>query len=236
MIDASLARSRPISGLVSLWQSTIGKKYVMAITGLIWFGYLIVHLWGNLKIYAGPQYLNDYGGFLRAVGEPFFGFSQLLWVARIILIPAFVLHVYAAVELTARDRASRPRTYSMRKNLESTIASRTMIFGGLFIFLFVIYHLLDFTFGTVNPSFEEGNIYHNVVASFRVWPVALFYELAMLAVGLHLLHGIWSAFQTLGWNTARTNGLIRNFAAFWAVLLTVGNLSIPVAVLAGVVR
>ena len=235
MIDASLARSRPISGLASLWHSTIGKKYVMAITGLIWFGYLVVHLWGNLKIYAGPQFLNDYGAFLRTVGEPFFGVSQLLWLARIILIPAFVLHVYAAVQLTTRDIKSRPQRYSVRKNLESTFASRTMIYGGIFILLFVIYHLLDFTFGTVNPSFQEGNIYHNVVASFRVWPVALFYELAMLAVGLHLFHGVWSTFQTLGWNTARTNRLIRNFAAFCAVVLTLGNMSIPLAVLTGVV-
>jgi succinate dehydrogenase / fumarate reductase cytochrome b subunit len=236
MIDASLARSRPITGLTSLWRSTIGKKYVMAITGLIWFGYLILHLWGNLKIYAGPPFLNEYGGFLRTVGEPFFGFSQLLWVARIILIPAFVLHVWSAVELTTRDRASRPQRYSIRKNLESTIASRTMIYGGIFIFLFLIYHLLDFTFGTVNPSYQEGNIYHNVVASFSVLPVAIFYVLAMLAVGLHLFHGVWSMFQTLGWNTARANRLIRNFATFCALALTVGNISIPLAVLFGFVR
>src|SRR5919206_194345 len=232
----SLARSRPVTGLTSLWRSTIGKKYVMAVTGLIWFGYLIAHLWGNLKIYAGPTFLNDYGGFLRTVGEPFFGFSQLLWLVRIVLIPAFVVHVWAAISLTARDRASRPKTYSMRKNLESTIASRTMIWGGLFILLFVIYHVLDFTFGTVNPSFEESNIYHNVVASFTVWPVALFYVLAMIAVGMHLWHGIWSMFQTLGLNTARSNRLIRNVATFFALLLTLGNISIPLAVLTGFVR
>ena len=231
----SLARSRPISGLASLWRSTIGKKYVMAVTGLIWFGYLIAHLWGNLKIYAGPQFLNDYGGFLRTVGEPLFGFSQLLWVARIILIPAFIIHILAAIQLKTRDNASRPRAYAMRRNLESTWASRTMIWGGLFILLFVIYHVLDLTFGTVNPSFEEGNIYHNVVASFRLWPVALLYVLAMIAVGMHLWHGIWSMFQTLGLNTARSNRLIRNIATFFAVLLTIGNISIPLAVLTGFV-
>jgi succinate dehydrogenase cytochrome b subunit len=236
MIDASLARSRPITGLTSLWRSTIGKKYVMAVSGLIWFGYLIVHLWGNLKIYAGPTFLNDYGGFLRTVGEPFFGFSQLLWVARIILIPAFIIHVWAAIQLTTRDNASRPTRYSMRKNLESTFASRTMIYGGLFILLFVIYHLLDFTFGTVNPSFEDGNIYHNVIASFHQPIVVVFYVLAMIAVGLHLWHGVWSLFQTLGWNTARANRLIRNFATFAAVLLTLGNISIPIAVLTGFVK
>jgi succinate dehydrogenase / fumarate reductase cytochrome b subunit len=236
MLDASVARSRPLTGLTSLWRSTIGKKYVMAVTGLIWFGYLIVHLWGNLKIYAGPSYLNDYGDFLRTVGEPFFGFSQLLWVARIILIPAFVIHVWAAAQLTTRDSASRPIRYSVRKNLESTFASRTMIYGGVFILLFVIYHLLDFTFGTVNPSYQDGNIYHNVVASFRQPIVVLFYVLAMIAVGLHLWHGVWSLFQTLGWNTTRTNRFLRNFATFAAVVLTLGNISIPLAVLAGFVR
>jgi len=236
MINASLARPRPITGLVSLWRSTIGKKYVMAITGLIWFGYLIVHLWGNLKIYAGADFLNDYGVFLRSVGEPFFGASQILWVARIVLIPAFVIHMWAAIQLTARDRASRPTAYATRKNLESTLASRTMIWGGLFIVLFVIYHLLDFTFGTLNPSFQEGNIYHNVVASFRLWPVVVFYVLAMLAVGLHLFHGVWSLFQTLGWNSQRSNRWIRNFATFAALALTVGNISIPLAVLFGAVK
>src|SRR3954454_14400392 len=117
MIDASLARSRPISGLASLWRSTIGKKYVMAITGLIWFGYLILHLWGNLKIYAGALYLDDYAGWLRTVGDPLFGYAQILWVASIILIPAFILHVWAAVPHTNRGLASRPQRYSVRKNV-----------------------------------------------------------------------------------------------------------------------
>jgi succinate dehydrogenase / fumarate reductase cytochrome b subunit len=110
-----------------------------------------------------------------------------------------------------------------------------MIFGGIFILLFLIYHLLDFTFGGLNPSFQEGNVYHNVVASFQRWPVVLFYELAMLAVGLHLFHGIWSTFQTLGWNTARTTRGMRNVAAASAVLLTLGNMSIPLAVFTGIV-
>src|SRR6516165_3463554 len=109
MLDASLARSRPINGLGSLWRSTIGKKYVMAISGLIWFGYLILHLWGNLKIFAGATFLNDYASFLRTVGEPFFSYSVLLWIVRLVLIPAFIIHMWAAISLTNRDRASRPR-------------------------------------------------------------------------------------------------------------------------------
>jgi succinate dehydrogenase / fumarate reductase cytochrome b subunit len=236
MLDASLARSRPITSLASLWHSTVGKKYVMAITGLIWFGYLILHLWGNLKIFAGPTFLNDYAAWLRTVGDPLFGFSQILWLVRIILIPAFIVHMWAAISLTTRDRASRPQRYALRKNVESTFASRTMIYGGVFIVLFVIYHLLDFTFGQANPSYQEGNVYHNVVASFQRWPVVLFYILAMIAVGLHLLHGVWSLFQTLGWNTTRANRGIRNFATFAALVLTLGNISIPLAVLAGVIK
>ncbi len=235
MINAPLARNGPITGLTTVWRSTIGKKFVMAVTGLIWFGYLIAHLWGNLKIYAGPSYLNEYGGFLRTVGGPLFGPSQLLWVARIILIPAFAVHILAAVQIKQRDIAGRPRAYARRRNLESTIASRTMLWGGLFILLFVMYHVLDFTFGTVNPSYEEGNIYHNVVASFRILPVAVFYVLAMLAVALHLFHGIWSSFQTLGLNTTRSNRLVRNLAIIFSLALTAGNISIPVAVLFGVV-
>jgi succinate dehydrogenase / fumarate reductase, cytochrome b subunit len=236
MVDTSLTRTRPASGMRALWHTSIGKKFVMAVTGLIWFGYLIAHLWGNLKIYAGPNYLNEYGAFLRTVGEPLFGSSQLLWLARIVLIPALAMHVITALQLTQRDRRSRPHGYAVRKNLESTLASRTMIWGGLVILFFIIYHVLDLTFGTFNPSFEEGNIYHNVVASFRMWYVALFYMLAMLAVGMHLFHGLWSMFQTLGLNTARSTRLIRNGAICFAVALTIGNLSIPVAVLFGVVK
>jgi succinate dehydrogenase / fumarate reductase cytochrome b subunit len=230
------ARVRPISGVVSLWQSTIGKKYVMAVTGLIWFGYIVLHLWGNLKIYAGADILNGYGGFLRTVGEPLFGFSQILWFLRLILIPAFVIHIVAALQLHKRAMASRPRNYAVRRNQESTIASRTMIYGGAFILLFVIYHVLDLTLGTVNPSFQEGNIYHNVQASFHVLPVVVFYVLAMIAVGLHLHHGIWSTFQTLGWTTPGSTRLIRNIAVVAALLLTVGNISIPIAVLTGLVK
>jgi succinate dehydrogenase / fumarate reductase cytochrome b subunit len=236
MSNATLIRPRPSSGLPLVWGSAVGKKYVMAITGLIWFGYLILHLWGNLKIYAGAASLNEYGAFLRVVGEPVFGHSQLLWLVRAILIPAFILHVWAVVQLKSQDLASRPRGYAARRNLQSTLASRTMLLGGVVILLFVIYHLLDFTFGTVNPSFEEGAPYHNVVASLRVWPVAVFYVVAMLAVGLHLWHGIWSMFQTLGWNTARSTRTVRNAATAIALILTLGNVSIPLAVLSGVVR
>lgn len=236
MGNISVARVRPIAGPISLWQTSVGKKYVMAVTGLIWFLYLILHLWGNLKIYASVESINTYALFLRTVGAPVFGYAQLLWLVRLILIPAFILHVVAAIQLKRQDRAARPRAYDRIRYREATPASRTMIWGGLLILFFVIYHLLDFTFGTVNPSFEEGNVYHNVVASFRLWYVSLFYLLALIAVGMHLSHGLWSSLQTLGFNSSRSTRLIRNLAILFAVVLTVGNISIPLAVLTGIVK
>jgi succinate dehydrogenase / fumarate reductase, cytochrome b subunit len=236
MIDSSLARSRPVSGLLSLWHTTVGKKFVMAICGLIWFGYLILHLWGNLKIYAGASYINAYGEFLRQVGDPFFQNSQLLWLARIILIPALILHIIAATQLKQRDLASRPRGYAKWRPLESTWASRTMLWGGIFILLFIIWHVLDLTLGAVNPGFVEGQIYHNEILSFSRPIVSLFYVLAVIAVGFHLWHGIWSSWQTLGLNSRRSSRLVRNLATLIAVVLTVLNISIPIAVFTGFIH
>jgi succinate dehydrogenase / fumarate reductase cytochrome b subunit len=207
----------------------------MAVTGMIWFGYLVMHLWGNLKIYAGPAFINEYGHFLRVVLEPFFGYSGLLWLVRLVLIPSFILHFVAAFQLVARTEASRPHRYAMRRNMESTLASRTMIWGGIAILVFVVFHVLDLTLGTVNPGFVEGDVHRNVVASFSRPIVVLVYELAMVAVGMHLLHGLWSMFQTLGLNSSRSNKLLRNLATFTAILLTLGNMSIPIAVLLGYV-
>ena len=233
-----VARSRPITGLASLWRSTIGKKYVMAITGLIWFGYLIVHLWGNLKIYAGPVFLNTYGDWLRIVGEPFFGYSQFLWMARIILIPAFVVHVWAAVQLTSQ-RPGQPSAPLLRcaRTWNRPSPSRTMIYGGA-----VHPAVRDLPPARLHVRHGQSRASRRATSTTTSSPAfsagrsVLFYELAMIAVGLHLFHGIWSTFQTLGWNTARTNRGVRNLATFFAVLLTVGNISIPLAVLTGVVK
>jgi len=236
MSTPSLARARPLAKPASFWETSVGKKYIMAGTGVIWFLFLILHLWGNLHIYSGATYINDYAGFLRTVGEPFFGYSQLLWLTRILLAPALIVHAILAIQVKRQDAVGRPRGYAVRKNLQSTFASRTMIWGGVVIVLFLIYHLLDFTFGVVNPSYEPGNVYHNVIASFSLWPVSLFYILAMVAIGFHLYHGIWSTFQTLGLNSSRTTRFIRNLATFCALVLAIGNISIPVAVLTGIVQ
>jgi succinate dehydrogenase / fumarate reductase cytochrome b subunit len=233
---ASVGRRRPLVGLLGLWQTTIGKKVVMAVTGFILFGYVLLHMWGNLKIYYGREAINHYGVFLRAVGDPLFANEQLLWLVRAVLLVAVVLHIWAVVTLWQRDRAARPVGYRTRKDVQASYAALTMRWGGIVILLFVVFHVLDLTTGTANPAFHHGDIYNNIVASFSRWWVSLFYIVAMLALGLHLYHGLWSMFQTLGLNTRRSNRLWRNVAIAAAVVIVAGNISVPIAVLAGLLR
>jgi succinate dehydrogenase / fumarate reductase cytochrome b subunit len=226
---------------LTLYRSTIGKKVIMAVTGLILVGFVVVHMVGNLKIYTGAEHLNAYAGFLRTVGEPIFPHETLLWLVRIVLLASVGLHIWTATELTMLDRASRPQRYAVKKATTS-YAARTMRWGGVIILLFVVYHILHFTLGQVgyapgvfqpedpNSGFQT---YANVVNGFRSWLVSLFYILAMGAVALHLYHGVWSMFQTLGWNSKKWNGLLRGLAMVTAVAVFVGNVSIPIAVLAG---
>lgn len=237
---STATRFRPITGLVALWESTIGKKFVMAITGIILFGYVVLHLWGNLKIFDGAKTINNWGVFLRVFGDPVFARSQVLWLIRVFLGVCLLLHIVAAYQLTRRDWASRPIGYAKWKSQESTYASRTMRWGGIFILLFIIYHMLDLTTGTLHPSnygaFQEGQIYSNLVGDFRNWFIALIYVLAVSVLGLHLFHGIWSFFQTLGLNNSRSNRMWRNLATIVAVVLTIGNIAIPVSVLTGIIK
>lgn len=224
---------------LALYRSTIGKKVVMALTGLILVGFVVAHMVGNLKIYLGPEAINEYGHFLREVGEPLFPRETLLWIARLVLLGSVGLHIVAATQLTILDRASRPQRYAYQKPQQATYASLTMRYGGLIILLFVIYHILHFTVGAVGYSgarFIEGDVYHNVIAGFSVWYVSAFYIAAMVALGLHLYHGVWSMFQTLGWNNRKWNNSLRGLAVAIAVAVVVGNISIPVAVLTGMLR
>jgi succinate dehydrogenase / fumarate reductase cytochrome b subunit len=238
-----------MSWFTDLYRSAVGKKAVMAVTGVILFGFVVVHMIGNLKIFEAGQfdvyrdgaykpmrYLDAYGYFLRHVGEPFVPAYTLLWIFRIVLLVAVVLHIWAAWQVTRMSQAARPREYASRPKIHTTYASRTMRWGGVIILLFVIYHLLHFTTGTVHPDFQEGNVYHNVVTGFRVWYVSLFYIVAQVALGLHLYHGLWSMFQSLGWNHPRFNRWRNGFAHAFAWIITLGNISFPLAVLAGWVR
>ena len=213
------------------WNSTIGRKIVMAVTGLILFGFVLAHLAGNLQLYLGPDAINAYGVFLRQVLH-----GAGLWIARAVLLVAVVLHIWSAASLTRTSRAARPVGYRSFRPRESTYASRTMRWGGVIVLLFVIYHLLHFTFGTVHPSFVPGDVYHNMVAGFQVGWVSAFYIVAMLALGLHLRHGLWSMFQTLGVAHPRYERCAKAFAAVFATVIVLGNISFPIAVLAGWVR
>src|SRR5213596_211076 len=216
--------------------SLVGQKAVMAVTGVILFLFVVGHLLGNLKIFEGPEAFNAYAEGLRTVGAPFFGRGWLLWIARIVLIVAVLAHIWAAIGTSRASWRARPVGYRRLEPVETTYAARTMRWGGVLIFLYVVYHLLDFTFGRVNPSFVPGDVYHNVIASFRAWPVSAGYGVAMVVVGLHVYHGLWSAFQTLGLNRPPTVRWRRGVAGMVAGLITAGYIAIPVAVLAGVLR
>jgi len=217
---------------VTLYRSTIGKKVVMALSGLILVGFVVAHMAGNLKIFQGAEKINAYGVFLREVGDPILGHEQALWIARLVLLAAVGLHIVAAYQLTRLDQASRPVAYA-RKKRQTSYASRTLRWGGVIILLFIIYHLLHFTTGQAHPDFREGDVYHNVVVGFQYWYVSAFYIAAMIALGFHLYHGVWSMFQTLGLNSVRYNSLLRGVAVVTALAVVLGNISIPIAVLAG---
>jgi succinate dehydrogenase / fumarate reductase cytochrome b subunit len=213
-----------MAAAVTLYRSSLGKKFVMAVTGIILFGFVFVHMIGNLKIYQGEEKLNAYAVFLREVGGPIFAHEQLLWILRLLLLAAVGLHIAAAYQLTRMSQRGRPVAYARRRDVQASYASRTMRWGGVIILLFVIYHVV------------KENVYRNVISAFQIWYVSAFYILAMLALGLHMYHGLWSMWQSLGLSNKRINGLIRGGATVFTVITVLGNVSIPIAVLAGFLR
>jgi succinate dehydrogenase / fumarate reductase, cytochrome b subunit len=217
-------------------RSLVGMKALMAVTGVILFLFVVGHLLGNLKVFQGAEHFNAYAEGLRTVGAPFFARGQVLWAVRLVLLASVGLHVWAAVAVTLASWQARPVEYHQLELIETTYAARTMRWGGVLILLYVVYHLLDLTFGAANPSFVPGDAYHNLVASLRRWPAALAYIGAVSVVGFHIQHGLWSAFQTLGVNRPPTPQWRRGVAGAIAALITAGYIAIPVAVLAGVVR
>jgi succinate dehydrogenase / fumarate reductase cytochrome b subunit len=226
---------------LSLYRSSIGKKIVMAVTGFLLVLFVFIHMLGNLKIYAGPtegHYKIDvYGEWLREMGYPVLGHEQGLWIFRIGLLVLAVLHVWSALAVWRMSRAARPVDYRKRESVASTWGSRTMRVGGLILLAFIVFHILHFTTGTIDPSgtFRHGEVHANMVAGFEVWWVSLFYIVAMIFLGLHLYHGIWSAFQTLGVANPRHKHWRRSLAVAVAVIVTLGNISIPLAILFGIV-
>jgi succinate dehydrogenase / fumarate reductase cytochrome b subunit len=235
---AAPAETRTSSWFLSFYRSSIGKKAIMAVTGVFLFGWVFAHMVGNLKMYLGPEHYNEYAAWLRVMGAPAMPHSTLLWVTRIALIVAVWLHIQAATELTLMNKAARPIDYSERENVVASYAARTMRWGGIIILLFVIYHLMHLTFGVprVHPDFIENDPYHNVVAGFQQWWASAIYIIANVALGLHLYHGLWSMFNSLGLNHPKFNPWKRNFAIAFALIVSLANISFPVAVLIGVVR
>lgn len=224
--------------VLKLWSSTVGKKILMASTGVILILFVIGHMVGNLKIYMGPAAFNHYAEGLRTFGAPFFARGQLLWLIRLGLVACVLVHIIAAVQLWLRKRAARPigyRKYDLGELVFSN-ASRTMVWGGVALFCFVTFHLMHLTWGNVHPDFIPGDAYHNFVRGFQSLPVSIAYSAAMIPLGLHLYHGIWSMLQTLGANNDKYNHVRRPVAAGIALLVTLGNISFPVAVLAGLVK
>jgi succinate dehydrogenase cytochrome b subunit len=229
----------PQNRLFALWASAIGKKIVMAVSGAVLILFVIAHMAGNLKIFSGPTEINDYSRFLREVAYPELAYGQLLWIVRIVLLTCAVLHITAAVQLTRMNWKARPVGYDTRKDVETTWGALTMRWGGLLLAVFIIFHLLHFTAGLAGfqpGQFEHLMVYQNVVAGFSVWPISLFYIVSMLALCLHLDHGIWSMLQTLGWVTVDNTKSLRVFSRIVAILIFAGFISVPISVLAGWVR
>ena len=221
----------------ALFRTTIGLKITMALSGVVWVGFVIGHMLGNLKVYQGSEAFNHYAEGLRVFGDPFLAREQALWIARIVLIAALVVHVGSAWTLSRRSRAARDVEYRKREGIEFSRASRTMRWGGVALLAFIVYHILHFTLGTVHQDFVPGDAYHNLVAGFQRWPVSALYMAAMVALGLHLYHGTWSAFQTLGFGDGQDHERRwhRRLALAVALVVALGNLTFPVAVLTGIV-
>jgi succinate dehydrogenase / fumarate reductase cytochrome b subunit len=230
----SLATRTP----AALWRTSVGKKAVMAVTGVILILFVIAHMVGNFKVFLGATHFDEYSDFLRTIGYPILGRSWYLWLQRAGLIAAVVLHMTAAYQLTVMARRARPLRYQHTDHVAATYAARTMRWGGVIIMLFAIYHILDLTTGQLNPAADKQHPYANVVADFAAsrWYVTLFYALAILAIGFHLRHGIFSAVRTLGQQTQRGQRRARAAALAIAVVLCAGYLSVPFAVLTGLVR
>ncbi len=220
-----------------LYQTAVGKKWVMAVTGIMIMGFVLVHMIGNLHMYEGPERFNAYGEALRDLGGHLIPRTWALWGLRLGLITAFFLHIHSAATLTIMNRKARPQGYQApRHYAAANFASRSMRATGVIILLYLIFHLGDLTWGWfLGDDYIRGDVYNNVTRSLSNIPIAIIYILANIAVAVHLYHGAWSMFQSLGWNNPKLNAARRLFATGFAGLILVGNLSFPILNLAGVV-
>jgi succinate dehydrogenase / fumarate reductase, cytochrome b subunit len=206
------------------WNTTAGKKAVMAVSGVVLAGFVTAHLLGNLQIFMGPDQFNGYARTLRRLPE-------LVWSVRVVLLVMVLLHIWSSIQLAVIKSEARPQGYVRHKSAGSSYASRTMYMSGPIIAAFVVYHLMEFTFGVGGTPYDPFDAYGNVIAGFRSIPVSLFYILAMALLCLHLRHGLWSILQTLGFTHPRHTPRIKALSAAVAFLIFLGFISIPVAVL-----
>ncbi len=217
--------------------SSVQLKVVMAVSGAVMFGYLVLHMIGNLKIFFGQESLDLYAEWLRVVGEPAVPEQTVLWIVRVALLASVIGHIVAATVLARRAAKARPVKYAVANKVAGSYATRTMRWGGVIIALFVVYHILDLTTGTLNPNGQYGEVYANLVADFAPerWYVTLFYVLSIVAVTLHLRHGLWSALQTVGRTSERNRRVVRGVSTGVAVVLGVGFLAVPLSISFGLV-
>jgi succinate dehydrogenase / fumarate reductase cytochrome b subunit len=223
-----------------IYRTSIGKKVLMAVTGVYLVLWVIGHMLGNLKVWLSPKEINSYSAFLRRMGDPIFPHTWLLWIIRILLIVALVVHVYLAVDLSVRSRRARQVRYHHPEHVQADvieIPAVTMRWGGLAVGLFIIFHLAHLTWGWIHPGYTyvRGSVYQNVVGSFNQWWLVILYVAAMFALALHLYHGTWSMFQTFGANNRRWDPIVRRTAGTVAVVVFLGFISVPLGVLGGVI-
>jgi succinate dehydrogenase / fumarate reductase cytochrome b subunit len=215
--------------------NSVVKKVVMAVSGIIMLLYLIAHMIGNLKVFTGRESFNHYSEWIRTIGEPAVPAQTTLWIIRVVLLVAVVAHFWAAVSLWRQARRARPQRYVTKKPVAQSYASRTMRWGGVIVLLFIIWHILDLTVGAVNPDGADTTPYDRLVASFSNPFITAFYVLALILLGMHLRHGIWSATQTLGQSNRRRERTVNAFAIVFSTALTAGFLLVPFSVLFGLV-
>jgi succinate dehydrogenase / fumarate reductase cytochrome b subunit len=221
---------------VEFYRSAVGKKWVMALTGIMIMGFVAGHAFGNIKVYFGAESFNHSGEFLREMLVPLLPRTWFLWLFRGGLITAFALHIHAAYGLTRMNGRANAGGYQQSRDWQAaTAASRSMRWTGIIIGLFILFHLADLTWGTVNPDFVRGDVYRNFVATFSRPPVAIIYIIANIALGIHLFHGAWSMFQSLGLNNPKWNSWRKSFAVGFAALITAVNIMFPISVLTGLV-
>lgn len=225
-------------GVINLYRTSIGKKVIMAITGLIGIGFVILHMYGNLKVFGGPEYFNAYSEGLRGLGAPIFGHTHLIWIGRLVLLAAVVLHVWAAWSLYQESTHARAVKYIKHTKIQASVAALYIRVGGVILLIFIIFHLMHFTWGVpgIHPDFSETDVYRNLVVGFSSYGYlpAIFYLVAMTALGFHLYHGTASLFQTLGLNDHDAKPL-RVFSLCLAIVVAAGFAIVPLAVMFGLI-